>query len=128
LLTRRVREVVEATASAHGCRAEVTLDEGYPPNVNDARLSAWTGQIACELLGETNCDLARPPGMGGEDFAYYAQLVPACFFYLGLCPPGRDEYPPGHSPNFDFTDDALRHGVAMMSLLTARALRDGLPV
>ncbi|MBL8759904.1 MAG: M20/M25/M40 family metallo-hydrolase, partial [Phycisphaerae bacterium] len=61
--------------------------------------------------------VAEHPTMGGEDFSYYAQHVPACFFFLGLRPEHAASYPGLHQPDFDFNDDALETGVEMMVAL-----------
>ncbi len=57
------------------------------------------------------------PTMGGEDFSYYGQHVPACFFILGVRPPGRDSYPTLHQPEYDFNDDCLPTGIEVMCRL-----------
>jgi metal-dependent amidase/aminoacylase/carboxypeptidase family protein len=49
--------------------------------------------------------------MGGEDFSYYLEKIPGCFFFVGVEPQGREGYPSLHSDKYDFTDAAL--GVAM---------------
>ena len=59
--------------------------------------------------------------MGGEDFAFYGQVVPACFFALGLIPPGRDRMPDLHQPDFDFNDDAIPTGIEVFVRLATRA-------
>jgi metal-dependent amidase/aminoacylase/carboxypeptidase family protein len=51
--------------------------------------------------------------MGGEDFAYYLEKVPGCFFLIGVRPPDRADYPSLHSDRFDFTDAALGVGMRM---------------
>jgi len=61
--------------------------------------------------------------MGGEDFSYYGQHVPACFFLVGLLPPGASTTAQLHQPQFDFNDDAIPVGVEMMCRL-ALASRD----
>ena len=53
------------------------------------------------------------PSMGGEDFAYYAEQVPACFFLVGVQPTDAPGYPPLHSDRYDFTDAAIGVGVRM---------------
>jgi len=63
--------------------------------------------------------------MGAEDFAFYAQRVPASFFALGIRPPGRDSYPVLHQPDFDFHDDSIALGVTMHVELVRRFWRDG---
>jgi amidohydrolase len=71
--------------------------------------------------------MGRRVGMGGEDFSFYAQRVPSTFCYIGVRPPGCENYPPVHTPTFDFTDQAIRTGVALHAGWTLRASADGLP-
>ena len=60
------------------------------------------------------------PVMGGEDFSFYGQHIPACFYWLGLMAEGQSSYPNLHAPEFDFNDAALPVGVrAMCRLATA---------
>ena len=49
----------------------------------------------------------RRDGMVGEDFAYYLEKVPGCFFLVGVEPADRASYPSLHSDRFDFTDAAI---------------------
>jgi metal-dependent amidase/aminoacylase/carboxypeptidase family protein len=61
--------------------------------------------------------------MGAEDFAYYAQRVPACIARLGL---GRgngepDQNPCLHNPKFDFNDEAIPVGMRVLCELALRA-------
>ena len=58
--------------------------------------------------------LEGEPVMGGEDFSFYGQEVPACFFWLGLLNEGQDRYPNLHAPEFDFNDKALPFGIRAM--------------
>ena len=55
--------------------------------------------------------------MGGEDFAYYLEKIPGCFFLVGVQPPGTSSYPSLHSDRYDFTDDALLIGMRMFLTL-----------
>ena len=57
------------------------------------------------------------PVMGGEDFSYYCQEVPSCFFALGLLPEGVDQIHALHQPKFDFNDEAIRTGIQMFCAL-----------
>jgi metal-dependent amidase/aminoacylase/carboxypeptidase family protein len=70
-------------------------------------------KVARGILGNTSFIPAARPSMGGEDFAYYLQKVPGCFFLVGVCPPGKDQYPPLHSDRYDFTDASLAIGMRM---------------
>lgn len=114
---QRVREIVEHTARALGCEAEVEINPGYPVTFNDPALTERFMKLAKGALGEQRAGLVPNPTMGGEDFSYYAQRVPAVFFCLGLKPEGNESYPTLHQPDFDFNDDALGLGVEMMCRL-----------
>lgn len=111
--------IVEQTAAAQGCHAEIQWDEGYPVTANDAALTERFFSIARDGIGDDRVSLVEHPSLGGEDFSYYGQHVPACFFLLGLLAPGADPAttPKLHQPQFDFNDDALATGVEMMCRL-----------
>ncbi len=117
-----LRRIAEQTAAAHGARAEVEIAGGYPPMVNDPGLSRLIEQTGRELLGEGHVRTDPPISMGVEDFAYYAQQVPAAMFRLGVRPPDRDSYPGLHNPGFNFNDEALPVGIRMLCTLTKRFL------
>ena len=97
-------------AQSLGGTAHVEIIRGYPAVVNHT--------IAVQYLVDTlNKSTAfepalRPmqPTMAGEDFAYFASEIPACFFALGLTPEGETNPPLLHQAHFDFNDDALPIG------------------
>ncbi|MHC4127633.1 MAG: M20 metallopeptidase family protein [Planctomycetota bacterium] len=120
LAERRIAEVAEAVARAHGCRAEVDCRRGYPPTVNDAGAVAIFNDVAAKALGDDRVVEMPDPVMGGEDFAFYGQVVPACFFVLGLVPAGGS-MAELHQPAFDFNDDAIATGVELFCRLALRA-------
>lgn len=114
----RVQDVIrrrcEGTAAAHGCQMEFEWFEGYPPTINDPAMADYVGRIARSALGESCFIPVARPSMGGEDFAYYLEQVPGCFFLVGVEPVDRQGYPPLHSDRYDFTDEALRVGMRMV--------------
>lgn len=117
LAEERVREISAHVARAHGCTIDIHWNVGYPVVKNDPNMVDGFIPLASEVLGEQNVFHAETPVMGGEDFAYYAEHVPACFYFLGLRPEGADHFPELHTPRFDFNDDAIAVGVEMMSRL-----------
>ena len=119
-LEKRVREIAELTARAHGCEAHIDWRVGYPVTRNDEKLAARAVEIARGALGGERVMLAEQPVMGGEDFSYYGQHVPACFFFMGLRPKGQDHYPALHTPTFDFNDDAIATGVELFCSLALK--------
>ena len=117
LAQRRIVEIAEGIASAHGCRAEVNYRLGYPITCNDPKAVAIFNSTAKRALGEDWVEELAEPVMGGEDFSFYCREVPACFFTLGLLPKGQEVMPMLHQPQFDFNDDALATGVEMFCRL-----------
>lgn len=117
LAEERVREISASVAKAHGCSVDIHWNVGYPVVHNDHSLTQRFFELARKILGENNTLLAETPVMGGEDFAYYAQRIPACFFFLGLCPKGDASYPEIHTPRFDFNDNAIPTAIELMTRL-----------
>ncbi len=117
----RLFGLVEHTAKAHGCEAEINWVDGYPATINDAALTERFVMLAKSAVGEDRVGLLPEPSMGGEDFAFYGQQVPACFFMLGLKPPGAARFPSLHQPDFDFNDNALALGIEMLVLAAVGA-------
>ena len=121
---RRFREIVDGVAAAHGCTASIDLRDGYPVTRNDPKAVETFFDIAKRTIPKEQVLPFEHPVMGGEDFSYYCQEVPSCFFALGLLPEGVDVIPALHQPKFDFNDDAIRTGVKMFCSL---ALNTTLP-
>ncbi|MEX1090636.1 MAG: amidohydrolase [Phycisphaeraceae bacterium] len=117
LLNRRVGEVAKAVGQAMRCAVTMELTEGYPPTHNDANLAAAVLTTGRQVLGDAAAQTLDRPLTVAEDFAYYGQSVPACFFFLGLRPPDQAAYPALHTPGFDFNDDAIPIAIRMMCAL-----------
>ena len=113
----RFFELVENGCKAMGCEAQIQWNDGYPVTFNDQNEAARIAQIAVEAELVTDYQPVLEPGMGGEDFSYYALKVPSCFYLIGLSEPGRDPFPGLHTPDFDFNDRAIPIGMEMMCRL-----------
>ena len=113
-IAESIRRRCEHIAAANQCRAEFEWLEGYPPTINDPMATEYVAKISRGVVGPDQFIPAAGPAMGGEDFSYYLEKVPGCFFFVGICPADRDSYPPLHSDRFDFTDATLGVGVRML--------------
>jgi amidohydrolase len=117
ILRQKIRESIErrcrGMAVAGGCDLKFEWWDGYPPTINDPAMTDYVARIARATLGEDRFFLAPFPSMGGEDFAYYLEKVPGCFFFVGGEPAGAASHPPLHSDRYDFTDAALGVGMRM---------------
>jgi len=116
-LQRRIAEIATSVAGAHRCEAITRITEGYPVTVNDPRLVARFEQVAGGAIGADAVATLPAPIMGAEDFSFYGERIPACFFALGLEGDPAAPLPPLHSPRFDFNDNALPVGLAAMCSL-----------
>ena len=121
LAVRRLHEIAEQTAAAHGCTAELTYHDGYPVTSNAPEAVEYFNDVAAATFGSEAVIDMELPVMGGEDFSYYGQKVPACFFRLGLLPADRENMPSLHHPAFDFNDDAIAVGIEAFCQLALRA-------
>ncbi|SDJ80870.1 M20 metallopeptidase family protein [Nonomuraea jiangxiensis] len=119
LIKRRLVEVVEGVAAAHGLRVETSFGMGYPVTVNNEDEAAFVGRTAEELFGAGRFFVTPNPVMGSEDFSYVLESVPGAFAFLGACPPDRDPAtaPYNHSPEALFDDAVLPDGTALYAAL-----------
>jgi len=104
------REILEGVSAAHGCQADITFHDGYPITRNAPEAYERWQRIAVDTFGSDRVE-TMVPVMGGEDFSYYGQQIPACFFALGLLPEDATEAPGLHHPAFDFNDEAIPMGI-----------------
>ncbi len=117
LVKARMRQFIVKTCQASNLEADVNLIEGYPATVNHALPVKFFNQMAKRLLGEESVKPVAYPSMGGEDFAFYLQHVPGCFFFVGMDDGREGGYPSLHHPCYDFNDDALKVGMKMFASL-----------
>ncbi|MFN3875283.1 MAG: M20 family metallopeptidase [Flavobacteriales bacterium] len=112
LLPRICAEV----AQGMGGSAELRIVKGSPVVNNDAALTARLRAVAEGLVGRENV-VDMDVRMGAEDFAYYTQVMPGCFFRLGTGNPAKPGTQAGaHTPAFDIDEDALVIGASMLAL------------
>jgi amidohydrolase len=116
-MEKRIREVVEGVTRAWGAEYTLTYTLGYPPTINDRDLASLVHRTAVELLGEENVRRLDNPTMGAEDFSYFARSVPAVLLRLGGNSREKAYTHPHHHPSFDFDEEALVPGSALLSSL-----------
>jgi len=119
----QLRERLERTAAgvcaASGCTWDIAWEVGYVPLVNHASAVNLARRVVGSYLGPSRWLAEHPPTMGAEDFAFYLQHVPGALLRLGL----GEEWPPLHSPGFDFNDQALEAGITALAGLALELCR-----
>ncbi len=114
-----IKTQTEMLVQAMGATAEVKIDVGYPFVKNDEALSASAKILAEEFAGAENVSETELR-MGAEDFAYYSQLIPACFYRLGVGNKNKGITIGVHTPTFNVDEDAIEHGMGMMAWLAVK--------
>ena len=108
-------------AQAMGGDCEFVINKGYPCLNNDPALTQKTMEAARQFLGaEQVLDIEL--SMIAEDFAYYAQQIPGCFYYLGVQNNARGINSNVHTPTFDVDETALELGPGLMTWLALQEL------
>ena len=117
-----VRELAVNIASAHGAEADVRVDPGYPPVVNDPAVVEVVGEVSRELLGRDHFQLLPTPIMPSEDFSYILQRVPGAMAFLGARPGGQDPVADVHSPQMILNENAMAVGIAVHTAMALHLL------
>jgi len=120
----QIRRMAEHVALAHGATAQVEIEDGYPPTLNDPGFVAFVAETAVETLGQAGYRPLPDPLMGAEDFSYVLQRVPGAMAFLGAAPHGVEASAacPCHSNHMLLDEDALARGVALHAAIAARFL------
>jgi len=113
MVLRRVREVIEGVAAACGAEADLDIISLTPAVINDAGVVEMVRAAAEAVVGAENVS-SDVRTMGSEDAAFFMQEVPGCYFFLGSANAERGLDAPHHNPRFDFDEDVLPLGVAVM--------------
>jgi hippurate hydrolase len=113
-----IRRHVEAIGEGMGAEVDLTIDVGYPNVYNDENLHEIAMASAKAFMGD---DLVEETElrMGAEDFGYYSQLVPGCFFRLGTGNVAKGITSGVHTPTFNIDENAIEIGMGMMAYFGA---------
>lgn len=106
LASERVTAIAENVARAMGASAEVVIETGYDALWNHPEAMDVVRRAASETLGEENV-VETSPIMPVEDFAYYTQVVPGAYFFIGAKMADDSLSYPHHHENFDFNETAM---------------------
>lgn len=113
----RITAIAESIALAHRCTAEISFPgTTYPPTVNHP-IALEVARDVARQIGSESAGQAQlvevPQTMGGEDFSFYAQRIPACFAALGIANESKQTQVSLHNSRFQIDEDALVLGTAM---------------
>lgn len=107
-----MEKIVKNTSAAFGAEVSVSFDRLTPPTINDVGMAALTRAAADKIMGE-GAAIDSPATMGGEDFAFYGQRVPAAIALLGGGNEACGAVWPQHSGNFCIDESVLIKGAML---------------
>lgn len=117
-MPERMERIIRGIAEGLGAEYEFRYVRGYSPIVNDPAMFRLVRGTAAQLLGEEHV-VVPEPALGGEDFSFFAEQVPAAFYRVGCHRAGTPRYPV-HNEHFAPDEAALYHGA---HILIASALQ-----
>jgi len=118
LIERRMRDVASHTCAAFEATCEFEFRRNYPPTINHDAETAFARQVMADVVGADNVQEFEPT-MGAEDFSFFLQAKPGCYFVIGN---GEGEHRIGghglgpcmlHNPSYDFNDDLIPLGATL---------------
>jgi amidohydrolase len=117
----RVETTISEICKQDKIEADMHIDQYCPHVYNHPDLYNLFTKTADEVLGPEKRVVFSKQSMGSEDFGFYTQLIPGLLIRLGM---GKS-CPPLHTSGFDFCDDSLESGIAILVGLALEATKGG---
>lgn len=113
-----IKRITSELVHSMGCEADVHIDVGYPCVYNNEALYPKADALAKEYMGTDKVEVTEMR-MGAEDFGYYSQQIPGCFFRLGTANKAKGITAGVHTPVFNIDESAIETGIGMMATFGA---------
>lgn len=113
-----IRKLSTELVHSMGAEIDLLIDVGYPTVYNNEKLNNLATASAIEYAGSENVEETELR-MGAEDFGYYSQVIPGCFYRLGSANQSKGITSGVHTPTFNVDEDAITLGAGMMAWLGA---------
>jgi amidohydrolase len=115
-----IRKLSTELVHSMGAEIDLHIDVGYPTVYNNEELNVVAKNIAEEYIGNGQVGETEIR-MGAEDFGYYSQQIPGCFFRLGTANKEKGITSGVHTPKFNIDESAIEIGMGIMATLGATA-------
>lgn len=119
MIEDRLGRLVESVALGFGATARLKYQRSYPATINSEREAVFAADVATALVGEAHVVRDLPPSMGAEDFSFMLQVKPGAYLRLGQGGEGSCFL---HNSRYDFNDEVLPLGAALMARLVEQSL------
>ena len=119
-----IRKQATALVTGMGAELDLHIDVGYPSVINNEKLNEKARALAEDFAGVTNVETTEMR-MGAEDFGFYTQRIPGCFFRLGSGNTAQGIISGVHTPTFNIDENAIETGMGMMAWLGSNLKWEG---
>lgn len=109
----RMKDIIENIPKGLGGKGELIIRESYAPLINDKEVTQKIGAVMKNILGKENVIEKENPNLGAEDFSYFAQAVPSCFYELGCKNDGEGVICDLHSNTFQVNEECIAVGICL---------------
>jgi len=116
-----MKKIAEEMASSMGASCDFRVDVGYPFVYNDEAVTEFAQNAAKDYLGEENV-VELEMRMTGEDFSFYTQHMPGCFYRLGVGNKAKGLTSGLHTPTFNVDEKCLEIGTGLMAYIAFQQL------
>ena len=123
VVLKRVVDITKGIAVSLDCEAEIEIEKITPTVDNDPEIAAKVQSIVTQLLPQDTLN-TEIRTMGSEDMAYMMEDIPGCYFFVGSNNSERGLDYGHHHPKFDFDEQALPRGVALMAAAAVDLLKE----
>ncbi len=129
-LIEKLKTTAEGIAATMGGSAEFILTEGYSSVYNDPKLTqfvadeigadtaAWLCDIEPTYSNDNRLIIEKLPILGAEDYGFYTQRVPSCFYRVGT-----GNASPAHSSGFMIEEPYIKLCTRSMASLAISYLK-----
>ncbi len=114
-----IKKQTTELATAMGAEAHIHIDVGYPTVYNNGDLNMHAKDMAGSFMNPKDVEETEMR-MGAEDFGFYSQLIPGCFFRLGTGNKALGISSGVHTPTFDIDESAIEIGIGIMATFGVR--------
>lgn len=127
MVAEELHRLAPGIAAAHGCEAQVHIEQGFPVTLCDDRAVRFGQEVVEATFGAESWKTLDAPIMGAEDFAYVLEKVPGAMFFLGASHEGDDwrQCCGLHSSRMVLDESVMAKGAALHAAIAERFLADG---
>lgn len=121
-----IRNIVEKTCEAYNTTGELDYEFTLPAVFNESVTTAIGKKAVEKITGDGGAVIPELTG-GGEDFALFQQLIPGCFYFLGVRNDERGINNEWHAQDFDIDESALWIGAGILAQSAVDFLMESSP-